>query len=200
MGFIPIFTTFFGWLLLGQKPTLVTLLGILIICLSIYILRMKKGGDFLDPIKLIFTSSAAKAMAIIGIVTGIAAIGDKVAIDKSSALVYMALNLTGAFLVLVVCDFIFFHQESLTKKTRSKLSQKNILLIFVLMSSFYVLSQFLSFVAIEQAPVTSYAVAVRNLNIVVASLVAIFLFNEKLTKYKTVSYVFSAIGVLLFAF
>ncbi len=154
----------------------------------------------LDPIKSLTNSSTARAMLIISLVTAMAAIGDKIAISHSSPLAYLALNMTGAFLVLAMCDAIVNTKHVNHARHMVKLKPAtNMVWLLLIMGSLYLLTQLLSFVAIDLAPNTSYAVAVRNLNIVVASLAAIFLFHEELTRYKLLSYGLSAGGVILIA-
>lgn len=109
----------------------------------------------------------------------------------------MALNLTGAFLILAVCDVVFNITD---KKDNKKIKgQKGTLWLLVVMSSLYLITQLLSFVTIDLAPITSNTVAIRNLNVVVASVLAIFLLKEELTRYKMASYALSAAGIVLVA-
>ncbi len=201
MGFIPVFTTLFGWVLLGQKPSATSTTGIIIISLSIYIVQMQPSTKLIEPIKRLFDSATGRAMMAISLVTAIAAIGDKYAISHSSPLSYMALNLTGAFLLLALCDALLqttnSFQNVIPVEPKPK---KNTLWLLLLMGGVYLLTQLLSFSSLAISPNAGYAVAIRNLNIIVASIAAIILFKEKLNVYKSISYTLSALGLVLVAF
>jgi len=55
-GISPLFVTLFAFLFLHEVPTLIELLGIIIICFGSYVLEIKKGIGILGPWKRIFSS------------------------------------------------------------------------------------------------------------------------------------------------
>lgn len=194
---IPVFTTLFGWILLGQEPSILGLLGVLLISFSIYVLHVHPKMSWKDPLIAISHSKPARAMALVGAITAIAAIGDKYAIDQSTVFIYTALNMLGAIAVLLISDYIMnrYHPAAASvrlKNIKGKSASRIALLGILLLAC-----QVISFTALSLGPVTGYVVAIKNLNIVLASLLAIWLFREKLTRYKTYSYALSAIGLVL---
>ena len=199
MGLIPIATLVFGWVILGQKPTTTGVLGVLLISISIYVLQSGRNSHWLAPFKNIFRSGPSRNMLIISIITAAAAIGDKYAIDASSTAIYFALNGLGAVIILLICDAVFSMNRDRTTAGKSLSISRNRVLMMISMGALLLATQLLGFAALSIAPVAGYAVGIRNLNIVVASLAALAVLNEPVTRNKIICYGISAIGVLLIA-
>lgn len=199
LGLVPVFAVIFGWLILGQTPSSLALVGILFISLSIYSLQFRSGEAWYEPLRALRSSPAARAMLVISIITAIAAIGDKYAIQRSTTSIYFAINGIGAVIVLVICDFV------LTRKSGWKLQQElgglhsNQRWLLIWLAIIQLVVQIFGFIAVNISPNTSYTIAIRNLNIVVASLIALFILRERVSRYKLISYGLSALGVIMIA-
>jgi drug/metabolite transporter (DMT)-like permease len=199
-GLIPIFTAVFGWLFLGQTPAWTAAIGIVAVSVSIYVLHERAGKAWYQPLLALGSSHAARVMLVVSVITAIAAIGDKFAIQRSSTSMYMALNTTGAFIILAACDLIESRNQGkhAFRKEMAGLSVSQWKLLAVL-GLVQLGTNVSSFAAVNISPNTSYTIAIRNLNIVVASLAAVLLFHERVNRYKLLSYGLSALGVVLIA-
>lgn len=199
LSMIPAFTILFGWLLLHQTPSLLGLIGVGFISASIYVLHLRPNLSWSEPIVNILRSKAAKAMAVVSVVTALAAIGDKFAIDNSSAFIYMALNMLGAVGILLAADLILNRQKCRHIKRELQTLKGRPARRIVVLGILLLIIQVSSFTAIALGPVTGYVVAIRNLSIVLASLIAIWLFKEQFNRYKCYSYALSTVGLVLIA-
>ena len=198
LGFIPILTALFGWILLSQPVTTSALIGIVCICLSIYFLRADNTSTWYAPIVSLSRSSAARAMFAASIITALAAIGDKYAIEKSSS-IYFALNSIGAILVLFLCDYLLQMRKKPTFFSELSHIPRKQIVTLVLLGIVFVLTQLIGFAAVNKAMNTSYIIAIRNINIVLASLIAVVLYKESITRNKLLCYGLSAIGIVMIA-
>lgn len=197
---VPVFTVAFGWMLLGQDPSWIAFGGILAVTASMYVLFRRPHLPWYKPLTDLGSSGAARAMLVVSLITAAASIGDKFGIEHSSVSVYLALNVTGAVIVLIVCDFIAVHRH-LVRPLRAEFSvlpAKQWLLLGML-GILQTLSIIFSFIAVHVSTNTGYTLAIRNLNVVAASLTAVILFKEHFNRYKAYSYALSAAGVILLA-
>jgi drug/metabolite transporter (DMT)-like permease len=139
-------------------------------------------------------------MLVVSLISAAAAIGDKFGIEHSSVGIYLSLNVTGAVVVLIVCDLMTVRRRA-ARPLRAEFgslsgSQWSLLGCLGILQTAAII---LSFVAVHVSANTSYTLAIRNLNIVAASLAAVLLLGEHLTRYKSYSYALSALGVVLLA-
>jgi|GEM_PF-2722091 drug/metabolite transporter (DMT)-like permease len=199
LALVPILTALFGWLFLDQHPSSRALFGIVCIFASIYTLHLRHTTTWYGPFRSLATSRSSRSMAAISLITAAAAIGDKFALQRSTTSIYFTLNSIGALLVLVVFDLIYSHYKpSSVRQELSRLPRSQ----WILLGSLGVIqlaNQITGFAAVNAATNTSYTVAIRNLNIVVASLVALVLYRESVSHYKFLSYGLSALGVVMIA-
>jgi drug/metabolite transporter (DMT)-like permease len=199
LALIPVLTMLSGWLLLNQQPGFLAIVGVLCIAASIYCLQLKNKQSLLKPFSRLLHSKASQAMAVISVITALAAIGDKFAIERSTTSIYFALNSLGAVLVLIISDMLLGRKRG--GQVRSELSnlpsrEWKILLVLGVTQLF---TQISGFAAINAAVNTGYSVAIKNLNIVLASLIALAIYHESISRFKLISYGLSAIGVVMIA-
>jgi drug/metabolite transporter (DMT)-like permease len=199
MSLIPILTALFGWLFLGQKPTILALGGIICVGLAIYCLHLRGSKTWYEPLQALAHARSTWAMAIVSVITAIAAIGDKFAIEHSTTIIYFALNSIGAFTVLLVSDrWPRAKKYPTVRSDLARLSDSQVRLLISL-GLVQLMAQMFSFVAVDVSANTSYTIAIRNLNIVTASLLALVLYHESVNRYKLLSYGLAALGVVMIA-
>ncbi|MFI5271199.1 MAG: EamA family transporter [Candidatus Saccharimonadales bacterium] len=199
LGLVPVLTAISGWLFLGQSATLLALIGIACISLSIYCLQFKKDDHWTEPFRALSHSFSARAMTIISIITALAAIGDKYAIEKSSTQIYFALNTIGAIVILFLCDGVLHMRQNKSFFGQLKNIPPGETRALFILGIVLLACQVSGFMAVNSAPNTSYTIAIRNLNIVLASLTALVIYKESTTQYKLLSYGLSAAGVVMIA-
>lgn len=197
---VPVFTAFFGWLWLSQNPSGLAFGGLLAVTAAIYVLYRRPDTTWYKPMVALGSSGAARAMLIVSIIAAAASIGDKFGIEHSSVSIYLALNVTAATLLLMFCDFLYARRRaarSLSAEIKRLSGSQWKLLVWL--GGLQVSSIILSFVAVHVSANTSYTLAIRNLNIVAASLAAVLLLHEHADRYKLLSYGLSALGVVMLA-
>jgi len=199
LSLVPVATLIAGWFLLGQHPTLLGTAGVLLVSIAIYMLQFNPRMHWLDPFKNLVKTDAARAMLIISIITALAAIGDKFAIDRSSTAIYLALNSIGALIVLIICDLFLNRKNIHNIKSEARNASKFSVYTMLFMGALMLATQFLGFAALSLAPVSGYAVGIRNLNLIVASVAALIVLHEPITKNKLASYGISVIGLIMIA-
>jgi drug/metabolite transporter (DMT)-like permease len=198
---VPILTALFGWLFLDQHPSSRALVGIVCIFASIYTLHLRHNTTLFGPFKSLATSRSARSMGAISFITAAAAIGDKFAIQRSSTSIYLALNSIGALLVLGIFDLVYSRHQSSQRGLMQELSHlpRHQWILLGTLGAVQLANQISGFAAVNAATNTSYTIAIRNLNIVITSLIALVLYHESTNRYKFLSYGLSAIGVVMIA-
>ncbi len=197
---VPVFTAFFGWLWLAQDPSWLAFGGLIAVTVAIYTLYRHPSMPWYQPILALGSSAAARAMLVVSLITAAAAVGDKFGIEHSSVSIYLALNVTAAVIILVICDMIAVSKQ-LVRPLRQEIQglYRSQWLVLVCLGFLQTASILLSFIAVHVSANTSYTIAIRNLNIVVASLAALYLLREHINRYKLLSYGLSALGVVMLA-
>lgn len=197
---VPVFTAFFGWSLLAQDPSWIAFGGLLAVTAAIYVLYRRPNMAWYKPITKLGSSGAARAMLAVSVITAAAAIGDKFGIEHSSVSIYLALNVTAAALLLMFCDLVAVRRRAARPlRTEIEHLSGNQWRLLAWLGVLQVSSIVLSFVAVHVSANTSYTLAIRNLNIVAASLAAVLFLHEHANRYKLLSYGLSALGVVMLA-
>jgi len=199
LALIPILTMFSGWILLNQHPGYLALAGVFCIAASIYSLEVHHRQSWFEPFSELFHSRAAVAMATVSVITAFAAIGDKFAIERSTASIYFALNSLGAVAVLMIGDLIITRRNRLSVRRELALLSPGEWKILIALALTQLITQVSGFAAINAAANTGYTIAIKNLNIVLASLVAVAIYRESVNRFKLLSYGLSALGVVMIA-
>lgn len=89
----PIFATAFVMILLRDYPTLLGVLGIIVIFLGVYSLKIAHvRNGFLEPIRQLATNTAVRMMLIVAISQGLSDILDKVGVSNANAYMYALVN------------------------------------------------------------------------------------------------------------
>jgi drug/metabolite transporter (DMT)-like permease len=138
-------------------------------------------------------------MAAVSLITAVAAIGDKFAIERSTTTIYLALNTAGAIVILAVCDLCLRNRRTPYVRNELAALTTDQWLLLGSLGLIQLVTQVTGFIAVNVTVNTSYTIAIRNLNIVLASLVALMLYRESMSRYKLLSYGLSALGVVMIA-
>lgn len=186
---MPIFTMLFGVILLGERFPVIKILGIAIMLVSYYIIG--KSGK--EEIKSHFQKKYVFLILGNSLFSSLSAILDRIISKSTSATVlqfwfcfFMALFFS------ITLAFLYF-RKSTRDKTTGKLS-----VYIVLMSLLLVISDKIYFTAtgIEEAQI-SIIIPVRNISILVSSIIGGMVFREKNLKVKLVCTVFILAGICI---
>jgi len=183
----PVFSLLLAWLTLGEAPTTVAAVGIIITVLGIYALGLK-GKKLHHPLRPFKEDGSSRAMLASVLLVALVSILDKVAIQASNALFYSLVSTIGAVFTLFVAMLVT--KKTITVKLKPLIPQLSI--IGILQGSSY--ATYL--LAIASGPI-AYVSALRSTNILIGSILGIILFKEKLTKPKVLSFFFIILGAIL---
>lgn len=185
----PVFTLLLAWLTLGEIPSIIASVGILLTVMGVYALGLK-GKRLHHPLQPFREDSSSLAMLASILLVTIAAVLEKVAVQASNPLLYSLSSCIGAILTLSLA--MHFSKQRITRKVRPLM--KHMTAIGALQGTSY--ASYL--VAISAGPI-AYVTAIRGTNILMGSLLGIVLFREKLTKPMIVSYLLIIAGSLSLA-
>ncbi len=182
---LPAFNVVTSFLIIGEKPSIVGLVGIAMIIFGVYLILLK------DKAKIHF---AKPELFMIGFLVSVA-IGstlDKVSISVSTPVFYSFMNTLGAAIMFMILMH-FYKEAHEFGKMRSRAGY-----LFVL-GIFQAIAFTAGMIAFQYGP-TSYVLAIRAGGYVVASLYGIFALKESLSERKILALISFSVGLLLLAF
>lgn len=185
----PVFSLIPAWLTLGEIPTIISTVGILLTVLGVYVLGMKKNVLH-HPLQPFREEKSSRYMIFAVMLVTIAGVLDKIAINASNAVYYSFVSTVGAVLVLFVTLYIY----KINELSMLKNNLKNLGLIGTLQGSTYT-----TYLLAISAGLIAYAAAIRSSNVLIGSILGILILKEKLTVYKAVSFVLILVGGALLA-
>ncbi|MDB5166593.1 MAG: protein of unknown function transrane [Candidatus Saccharibacteria bacterium] len=185
----PVFSLLPAWLTLGEIPTIISTVGILLTVLGVYVLGMKSNVLY-HPLQPFREEQGSRYMLFAVMLVTLAGVLDKVAINASNAVYYSFTSTVGAVVALFVTLCIY----KINEFTELKNNVKNLGVIGTLQGSSY--TTYL--LALSAGPI-AYVAAIRSSNVLLGSLLGIVVLKEKLTAYKIVSFTLILVGGTLLA-
>lgn len=104
LSFTPLFLILTSNIILRELPSLIGIVGILLIVLGSYVLGLNKKSKLLEPISYLFSNKAARLMLFLAFTYSISSNFDKIAILNSSPLTFAIISslfITAFFFLLV---------------------------------------------------------------------------------------------------
>ena len=184
----PIVTIILAAMLLHELPTLLGVVGILIILSGVYALKISHAREgLLEPIKHLRRSRGVRLMFVVMLSQGAGSIFDKMALQSSNAFFYAAVNYVLVSLVLFIIAWIKApkHFGELRQHASSFTA---IGLVVAGYTIFYLLAL--------QSGIASYVVAIRNASILFSILFGIVLLREKGKRAKLTAGALIFLGLL----
>lgn len=182
----PIVLLISSWVLLREVPTVIGLIGILIVVFSLYQLNIKPNQDFLAPFKRVFTTAGLRNTLIVALLFGVSSAYDK------QTVVYSDPYFAGA-VGYIILGVVFFLLSWKSKKDNTmKLLQKD---LFFLCLAGVILA--IASIAINIAltlQIASYVITLKRLSVIMSLIVGVLFFKEELTKRKVLSLILVWIG------
>lgn len=185
----PILTLFIGSIALKEVPGLFGLLGIILITIGIYSLKIQHAREgFLEPIKHLGRNKAIQFMFIVMVSQSIGAIFDKIGVSNSNAYIYAFFNYFFVCISLSIITVI---------KAKPYLKQlitnfKTFILIGLVISSYTLL-----YLSALQSGFASYVSAIKNTYILFSIILGIIFLREKEGKQKIFAGIIIVIGLVL---
>lgn len=189
LGFTPVFMIFTGYIFLGEVPSIIGIIGIVLIAAGAYVLNFDRlNQGILGPIKAIRDEKGAMVMLLVSLIWSFAATLDKVSVLASSPYSYILIFSIG----FMVCYLPVLYYKSPGWVNELKTNFLSLLFLGTI-GGFMLISQM---TAIETAYV-SYVVAIKRTGMFLALLFGVIFFGEKLSIFKIAGTLLMAFGVIL---
>ena len=187
----PVFVALAAFLLLGEKITVMGVMGILVIFVGVYILHLRglTRRDLTEPLKYLGTGSSRYALlAAMG--TTIYSITDKLGVTAVNPLLYSFW--LGFFVTLMLTVTIIIRRglTPLRNELESNLTRSTV--SGVLMRGGYMMVLY----AMSLAQV-SYILALRQISVVLGALMGVTLLSEKYGRVRIIGSVIIFLGVYI---
>lgn len=184
----PVFSVIPAIILLHEVPSALSLFGILVTVLGVYILGLK-GKALHHPLKPFMEDRSSLYILCAVVLVTLAGILDKIAIRASDATYYSFMSTVGAVLALSTTMAVRRVKDVPLRPHLSELG-----LIGMLQGGSY--TTYL--IAMSFGPV-AYVSAVRSSNVLIGALLGIMLLKEKFTLNKKIAFACIAFGSILLA-
>ncbi len=185
---IPVLSLGIAWVTLGEIPTTVASIGVLIVCMGLYVLNLK-GRALHNPLQPFMEDKSTLYM--LGSTLAIALVGplQKVAIGASNPLFFTAISTAGAAVILfVIAKFL--------KKDTLPLAQNWRMLTGVGLLQGAAYGSYM--LALSMGPI-AYVDAVKSGGLLIGALTGIVFLREKVTCVKIIAFTLLAIGLCVLA-
>jgi uncharacterized membrane protein len=186
----PVLSLIPAWLTLGEVPSVLGVVGILLTVAGVYALGLK-GKSLHHPFQPFRESQSSRYMLMAVILVTIAGVLDKIAIPASDAIYYSFASTIGAVIALLTTLRVLKINE--WQKIRTVMPELGRI------GTLQGISYTTYLMAIAAGPL-AYVASVRSSNVLMGSLLGIVLLHERFTKAKMLSFCLIASGGVLLAF
>ena len=192
LGLTPIFSLLFSFFILGEQVTVIGLIGILLVSIGAYTLRLDthKFG-WLAPFKAIFQYKGSLLRFFLAIIYAFTVNMAKVTIQHSSPLFMVVTYFS--LLALVYTPFVLVQSGG---KTKNIFAHSGIKFLIGLAMAFMALSHFTAVSKIN----VSYMISIKRFSLLFAVLYGKFFFNEENIKERFTGGVLIVAGAACIAF
>jgi uncharacterized membrane protein len=190
--FTPLFLLITSPLIVGEFPTIIGFIGIILIVVGSYVLNIKhlhKG--LFAPFRALLKEKGPKLMLLVAFIWSISSNFDKVGVHNSSSLFWVVA--ANAFTVLVMLPIMLIKSKNSLAKVKSGYKALfPIGLLGALGSIFQMIAINLTLVA--------YVISIKRTSAIMSVLFGHFLFKEKGLKERLIGVILMVLGVVLIAF
>lgn len=186
LSFTPVFLLAISYIMLGEKPSNLGLLGIFAVVIGSYIVNSSGARNYLEPFKAIFKNMGVLYMLAASFIFSFNATLTKIGVVKSNSGYFVFANY---FLASVILAILFYKKINMNE-IRS--NAKNLLWLGIATA----LMEVLFAVAIKYA-IVSYAISLKRTSVVFSVIIGYFAFKEKNIKNSFFGSIIMFIGVLL---
>lgn len=184
----PVVALLFGLLFLGQRPSLLPTVGMLVIVMGIYALNFT-GRYLHNPLRAFAADKASRYTFVGLLLVAAAGVLDKRAIDASGPAYYSFVSTAGAVVTLYICARLCGVKEV----PRIKLHIKSLAIAGTLFGLSYG-----AYTLALSSGLLAYTTAVRSSSVLlIGSLIGFRVFKEAFTKPKMVAIILIGIGSIL---
>lgn len=187
----PIFGGIFSWIILSQELSEIGILGVLMISLGGYIIKIEKFNSFIDPVKRIYKDKGVLYLVTYSIIIGFISPFDSTGVNNVSPELWLFYT----YLFSSILIFIYYIYKNNLSYPVNTYNYKDYLL-FVSIGFFTFISVFSLFYAYQFLEV-AYVLSIFMLNIVLTSLIGMFIYNESVRLNKIISIFMMSIGAII---
>ncbi len=194
MTLTPLFILLTSPIMIGQFPSLIGLLGVLLIVFGSYTLNINElKNGFREPVKALFKNRGARYMLGAAVVWSIGSNIDKMGIDASSPYIW-------AGTLNALSGILFLPLVMLKGQSKKKIGdfRGNILSIFII-GFVASMSSLIQLLAVNLILVV-YVISLKRLSSVFQVLIGHFIFKEEYFKERFVGVIIMFLGAILIVF
>lgn len=196
LSFTPLFLLIMSPLILGQYPTFLGIIGVILIVIGSYVLNIKRrilttqmrNSDYLEPFKAMVEKKGPKLMLIAAFLLSITSTIDKIGVLNSSPLFWGVS--VHAFTSVTLAPVLIREYKNHVKFTGS-----DVRLLFAVgfFSALAIVTQFIAITTL----LVPYVIAIKRTSAVMSVLFGYLIFKEKGVKGRLAGSVIMVIGVVL---
>lgn len=188
LSFTPLFLIFTSKLIVGEFPSMLGILGIILIIVGAYVIETGEQKGFLGPFKSLVKNKGAQLVILASFIYSISSSFDKVAVLNSNPITYLVVLYSIIALVYIILIQLKSDQKFGAIKQKFK-----ILFPIGLLAA---LTVFFQMTAINSAMV-SYVISLKRTSVFWSVLLGLIIFKEKNIKFRLASALLMVIGVFL---
>lgn len=190
VNFIPIFVLLISPFMSGELPTLLGIVGVIIVTIGTYFVNLdQKVNYFWQPIQSVFYQKGQRLVLIVTLIWSISSILDKKAVMLTSPLFYLSSFYLLTMLMLLPI-LIIRHKKNIKRSVLLPLAGMGIIGGLAHLTQYYAVTLTL----------VSYVVAVKSSSVLFTIILGYFLFKEKNIKQRMAGSIVMLIGVLIIIF
>lgn len=192
LAFTPIFTVFISSIILGEVPSIIGLIGILLGVVGAYVINLsKEHSNFFDPIKSVFQNKGVFLMLIVSFIYAFIPNFDKIVIKNSNVF------LGSAFGYLVMGLFFFFYSIK-QKQDVVKIYSQNFHRIFLL--GIIIMLSILSINIALTMQIVPYVMSMKRLSILFGVFIGTIFLKEQNKRNRIIGAIIMLAGIVLLVF
>jgi drug/metabolite transporter (DMT)-like permease len=186
--FTPIFLLLTSPLIVGEFPSPVGILGIVLIVAGSYVLNLsKRTGGYLAPIKALFAEPGPRLMLVVALIFSVTANLDKVGVENSSPIIWSVAM--SAFIAAVMVPVVAIGSRTPSAQLRAGIRT------LVLIGLFNALVMVLQMSALELTLV-AYVISIKRTSAIMSVVWGHLLFKEPGLKERAAGAVLMVLGVV----
>ena len=188
LAFTPIFLIFTSDLMLGELPSLIGVIGIVLIVGGAYFLEMQKGAGILGPFKALLKNRGAQLVLLVAFIYSITSNLDKIAIQNSSPITRIIV--VQLLMALVLLFLISFRSNQKIVEIKSKYKP---LLLIGLLTALILLCQMTALTL----SIVPYIISLKRTSALFCVILGVIAFKERNVKPKLLGATLMVLGVFL---
>lgn len=189
ISFTPLFILILSPLIINELPSFTGLIGVLLIVLGAYFLKIKEiKKGLLVPFKSLFKEKGPRLMLLAAFIWSITSIYDKIGTLNSSPILWSFLM--NLFIVGLISPIMLY-------KSKNKISLLKTKFYYLIPIGLFGAAMAVSQMTAVSIGIVSYVISIKRTSILLSVLFGFFVFKEKNIKPRLMGAIIMILGVLL---